>query len=43
MTVTTPPTMDATPMAHMRESPVVGLIFSSLKKRSIHKKRASLP
>ena len=43
MTVTTPPTMAATPMAHRRESPVVGLIFSSLKKRSIHKKRASRP
>ena len=40
MTETTPPTMAATPMAHRRESPVVGLIFSSLKKRSIHKKRA---
>ena len=41
--MTTPPTMAATPMAHMRESRVVGLIFSSLKKRSIHKKRASRP
>ena len=38
MTVTKPPTM-----AHRRESPVVGLIFSSLKKRSIHKKRVSRP
>ena len=35
----TDPAMAATPMAHRRESPVVGLIFSSLKKRSIHKKR----
>ena len=39
----TDPAMAATPMAHRRESPVVGLIFSSLKKRSIHKKRASRP